>query len=558
MGGCPSHRSMFACLFLLSWLTAASPAQDPNQTTSLSPVYASGMPFRSEVRQLETERKGLPGLHSGCSAILESQPELLVFFGGRSNLAGMHGFDCGDGSFAKDDFNRSMFLAIVETGEVWERSVDVPESGLSTKQADQLSAVNYLDNQLGDHLISIGGYGYSREDQDWVTFDTLALIEIQGLADWIRGGSTPLAESIRFLDPPGGAPGDLYTNTGGKLHLPCDEMWTCLGQEFQGRYDPCDPSVARQTYKKDFFRLRVEEGRDGWPTFTYLGNSPESQEAFARRRDLNILPAVVDAKGGIGMAALSGVFTEADGCWTVPILLGRDGSMIQADPASPRSFKQGYNVYSSAAMTAWSESEGVNWFIIGGGISYQLLDHGRFSIPGGFPYSTNLSAIRFDPASDEWAQFFLNESFPRIPAGPGDQAYWRFGSEMYMFPVGDAWNSRTKGAFLRILDLDAITEPTTIGYLYGGIAALGSDFDAPNFATVASPYGFEVILVPGPGCPADFTDSGVVGGQDLGALLAAWGQLPIGTSAIEDLNDDGWVSGIDLAMLLQAWGPCSN
>lgn len=52
-------------------------------------------------------------------------------------------------------------------------------------------------------------------------------------------------------------------------------------------------------------------------------------------------------------------------------------------------------------------------------------------------------------------------------------------------------------------------------------------------------------------CPFDFDQSGVVGGADLAALLAAWGQ-----PGPTDLNADGVTNGADLALLLAAWGPC--
>ena len=531
--------------------------QSNNQTEDFSPVLQSGLPFRIEVRQARVELEGLPGLHSGCAGIDEKAPEHILFFGGRFNLAGMHGFECGDGSFAKDGFNRSFYVANVQTGEVWERSVDDPRSGLSLEEADQLSAVNFLDNQIGNYLITIGGYGHSRVADDWVTFDKLALIDIAGAVEWTMGGKIALADSISFMDPPAGAPDDLYTVTGGKLICPGDQMWLCMGQEFQGRYDVCNEDAAIQTYKNNFFRLRIESNEKAPPSFTYLGDSPQAGEAFARRRDLNILP-YIEADGLTrGAAALSGVFTEQDGCWTVPVLMHADGTMTQDDPTAAETLKQGLNIYSSAAVTIWSQEQRMNWFLLGGGITYELLSGGQFGTTGGFPYSTNLSAIRFDPATNDWTEFFVNESFPRIPGGQTNEAYWRFGSEMYMFPVsGAVWDSDT--SFLTILDLDSITEPTLIGYTYGGIAALGDDFGEPGFTTIASPFAFEVFLLPGPGCPADFTGTGYVDGQDLALLIGSWGQLPIGTSAPEDLNDDGWVSQIDLGMLLESWGPCSN
>jgi len=54
-------------------------------------------------------------------------------------------------------------------------------------------------------------------------------------------------------------------------------------------------------------------------------------------------------------------------------------------------------------------------------------------------------------------------------------------------------------------------------------------------------------------CIGDLTGSGTVGGDDLGALLNAWGPCP---GCPEDLNGDGVVDGADLGLLLAVWGGC--
>ena len=55
-------------------------------------------------------------------------------------------------------------------------------------------------------------------------------------------------------------------------------------------------------------------------------------------------------------------------------------------------------------------------------------------------------------------------------------------------------------------------------------------------------------------CPGDLTGNEAIDGNDLGALLSAWG-----TSGGEfggDVNGDGVVNGADLAIILSSWGPC--
>jgi hypothetical protein len=53
-------------------------------------------------------------------------------------------------------------------------------------------------------------------------------------------------------------------------------------------------------------------------------------------------------------------------------------------------------------------------------------------------------------------------------------------------------------------------------------------------------------------CPADLNTNGTVNGEDLGAMLSAWGPA----TGPADLDRDGTVGGGDLALLLSAWGPC--
>jgi len=55
------------------------------------------------------------------------------------------------------------------------------------------------------------------------------------------------------------------------------------------------------------------------------------------------------------------------------------------------------------------------------------------------------------------------------------------------------------------------------------------------------------VVVP---CPADLSGDGVVNGEDLAALLGAWG------TPNADVNEDGATDGSDLAILLGGWGDC--
>lgn len=104
----------------------------------------------------------------------------------------------------------------------------------------------------------------------------------------------------------------------------------------------------------------------------------------------------------------------------------------------------------------------------------------------------------------------------------------------------------------------------------GGESASGSyllkgTIGQPDAGTMAGDGGDGLLVLrggfwPGVGsivdkiCPADLDADGLVGGSDLGLLLAAWG--PCDDGCEYDVEADGVVDGQDLGLLLSAWGPC--
>lgn len=80
-----------------------------------------------------------------------------------------------------------------------------------------------------------------------------------------------------------------------------------------------------------------------------------------------------------------------------------------------------------------------------------------------------------------------------------------------------------------------------------GLLALNPGGDASDGT---KPAGQDSLKGESCTCPADFDQSGLVDGADLGQLLASWGQ------PTADLNDSGSTDGADLGILLAQWGPC--
>lgn len=118
-------------------------------------------------------------------------------------------------------------------------------------------------------------------------------------------------------------------------------------------------------------------------------------------------------------------------------------------------------------------------------------------------------------------------------------------------PFTLAWWSTDCGA---ALESDFLTLHGTIE---SGGASLGTTSMSGGGAFTLTGGFVAGFLASAPSCPGDFDNDGVVGGADLGQLLALWG--PCGQQYCdEDLDGDGAIDGSDLGELLARWGECGG
>lgn len=555
------HRIILPTVALLA--TTMAHADSGNQTKDFSPIINGGTPFRVTIEEVPWTGDPLPTLQSTAYARFGDH---LVFIGGRTS--GTHDFTCTpEDNFEPTRYNRELFAIDYVNEIVYRRSLD--DSDLSTMQIADLASTNKLFFHNVDHLLLVGGYGYQDEEPppgtEWpgcpmnstsrfLTYDTMKVVELAGVVGWIKGDDSELSEHVRFVDAPA-EDTDLFAVTGGTMLLVEDEFWLCLGHRFDGGYldefagCPC-PTPAQQTYTKSIRRFAFDPD-DPKSAPVFLGETADPPP-WARRRDLNVLPVRYNSEDR-GAVALAGVFTLEVGTWTVPITIQPDGSMEQADPDASDTFKQGFNIYHSGAMTFWSEERRENWMLILGGMGYQVLHDGDVIEEPFIPYSNEVLAIRFDPgdllddSDDEWSQHFPDARYPEIIDESTGLPYY-FGSEMAIMPVVD--NEEY------IYSLDAIEEPTHVAYMYGGIASPGQNrADQTYQVTSASNRIFRVVVEPGVPCPGDIDDSGSVDVMDLLAVLDEWSCTG---ECIADINNDDVVDVLDLLIVLDEWGGCPD
>ena len=266
-----------------------------------------------------------------------------------------------------------------------------------------------------------------------------------------------------------------------------DSEQLIFGQNFEGPYIPGRNGVYTSQVRS--FDVAYDFS-SGTLSYSNAAVSPSGGDpGLYRRRDLNVFPSLSpDGQGGTSLqsVALAGVFYNGVGVWTVPVEIGSDGIPVTEDPSSsPNVFKQALQQYHSGKIGLYSTQQGEMTEILLGGISANVYNPatGQLNYDSQYGFTNQVSAV-IRSADGSYQQQYLTD-LPEIRDAENTLLY--LGAAAQFFPAAGV-NQLAAG----IIDLDAITSDTVIGYMFGGIAA-----DQPNFGnTVASPMIFEITLTP--------------------------------------------------------------
>ena len=456
-----------------------------DQTVTFSPVTPWDGAYTLSLTEYDMGAAEVPTLQSYAYGTLDEQWVLLA---GRTN--GLHGFGpSGTVNFPPKYQNTDVWVIDPITKETWSRSLADASSGLTQDMIDSLSATNTQVFQDGDTLFVVGGYVYT--NGEFTTYNALSAIHMPSLVAWVKGVDATLdAKAIVQVAgdeaTDGSYEGGYFQVTGGSLNRLGDRYLLVFGQNFDGPYTPGRNGVYTSQIRSFEIAYDYDAGTLG---YTNLGVSPSGGDpSLYRRRDLNVFPTLAPGVAGPeeGVTALAGVFYNGTSVWTVPVEVGADGVPTTIDPATdPSVFKQAMNHYESAKIGLYSESTGEMTELLLGGISANVYD----TTTGGLVYDknygfTNQITAVMRAADGTYRQEYLGD-FPAVYDASDKLLY--LGAEAIFFAAPGL--QLLPGG---IIDLDALTTQTTVGYIFGGIAA-----DRPNFGnSVASPLIFEVVLTP--------------------------------------------------------------
>lgn len=457
-------------------------ARAQNQTSDVTAIQTSGLDYSIGLQVADMGAADLPTLQSYAVGSYNGE---WIFVAGRTN--GLHKFT-NDGlvNFPPAFQNTDIWVVDPTTQQTWSRSLTT--SDLSATAINSLSATATEFTQNGNTLYVAGGYLYA--SGTFTTYSTLTALDLPGVVDWVKTGSSSLASEVRQTSDP------TLQVTGGRMRQVNGTTFLAFGQDFEGPYT----SGANGTYTEQVRQFTIQ---DSGGNLSINNISASTADDNFRRRDMNIVPIVTAGTGGPALVALSGVFTTAGGAWTVPVEISADGTPVMADPSNPLTFKQGMNNYAAPTMVLYSQSRDQNNIVVLGGISLQTYESGTFVTDNNMPFTSQATAIVRD-ADGMYSQYYLGDVYPDIiDAHTGNPLLFGAGAEFLPNPNLALIN----GA----IDLDALTSETLLGYVFGGIAAEQANFGA----TAASNELFEVWYTPVP-------EPSVMGLAAVGGLALWW------------------------------------
>lgn len=454
---------------------------NPNQTSDVSPIYPeTELPFRVNIELADFEMPN--GIHSGVFGVYN---EKWIFLAGRTN--GMHAFNDDPNNFPPQEQNQIVYVVDPEKKKVWSRSLAESGSGLTQEQIDQLSVTSPQFYHKGRVLYMTGGYGVDTATGDFSTKDVLTAIDMPGLMHWVVKPykHETAAQHIRQLYD------ESFRVTGGDMRqFGSAPTLLFFGQNFPGYY--FDPTTNGQ-YVEQVRRFYIFDNGINLAV-KFLDPLPAVQDGNYRRRDLTIFPRVHKARNGKLVAsyvAYSGVFTENDGIWTVPVEITAKGSPTMADPTLPSTFKQGMNNYVVAALGLFSKKTSDMYTIFMGGISYGYFEGGVFKTDPEFPFINQVTTVRIDKHGD-YKQYLMTAEYPVIlstQSNPGNPLLFGAGAQFVIAEEVPMYSNE-------VLKLDHLRcHSKVVGYIVGGIQSTLPNTNVPSDSS-ASAYIFKVSVVP--------------------------------------------------------------
>lgn len=422
---------------------------------SLSIGAVDAQNFSLNLIPLEIEELG--GLQS--FAFGHSHGEYLLI-GGR--LDGLHRRQPW-ASFDLAGHNDQITVVDPKNGEVWKHSI----SELPEILRDQLKSANICFDQKGDYLFLVGGYGYSEEVQNHITFPLLTIIHVPGMIEAVKRNSE-LQLQIQVIAH------EKMAVTGGSLNRIHDEFYLIGGQKFIGHYNPMGPDHGpgfEQVYTNEIRKFRVE---GSFPNFSLIMGESHHDRELLHRRDYNALEQILPG-GRQGIIAFSGVFQEDIDLPFLNAVVIDSSKVLEAE-----NFEQLYNHYHCPKVPLYSMDSQEMTTIFFGGIAQFYDQDGILVQDQNVPFVKTIAKVSMNQ-NGQLNEVKLEEEMPGF-----------LGTGAEFLPLNNLPVSE-RGVLL----FDELPDSTHIGYILGGISSSDRNIFWTNDGTQsnASDHLYELWLI---------------------------------------------------------------
>ena len=460
---------MTRCLFPI-FVCAAVAIDSAGKTC----VAADELPFTIGLKEVFCPNA--PALHS--FAVAQDRDGRWIFFGGRT--AGLHGQrNTGETEPIISNFeNLNGHVWVVDIGNAKAKSRTLADLKLPPSMAASLTVTGAQFVQVNDKLYILGGYGFNEDHTFMMTHRRLTVVDVEATVGAILNQSA-VGSHIRQS-----AADEYLRVTGGELECLGGTFVLIFGQSFDFAYTPF--TKGRYTHQVRTFRV-LDDGNSVSIAKGVTCGSEASNPQF-RRRDLNVSPAI-RTDGRIGLTAFGGVFTHARGAWYRPIDID-----VQAGQMNVSLWRNGFLQqlcqYNCAILPIHQGSTTTMYSVFFGGISaVYFTPGGLFQADSGLPFVDHVGCISTAPAgAKEWLVCRGGSTGPPSPLLLPNL----LGAGAHLLPKSSANGPALFNG--GVLELDNVQKDTTIGYIYGGIAAERNN----NGPTKASNRIFEVHVSPQP------------------------------------------------------------
>jgi len=329
----------------------------------------------------------LPGLHSFAHAQHDGQ--YLIVGGRRDGLHARQPFR----SFPASQNNTELFVISPETQSL--KSVSI--TGLPVDITEQLQSTNMNYFQDGDILYIIGGYGYSEQNGDHITFPFLTAIRVPEIMEAIEN-EAPIAPHIQQIEH------QQMAVTGGHLGKLEDSFYLIGGHRFDGRYNPMNGPSFVQEYTDAIRKFTIEWSEEQMQ----ISNIEETIDPMhLHRRDYNLLNRI-SPSGEQSYVISSGVFQrQADLPFLYPV-------EIYADDYNPRTdFNQYLSNYHSAQVALYDSATQHMEYLFFGGMAQYYYEGDQLVEDQQVPFVKTISRVSLSPGG-EYTEYVMDQQMPGL------------------------------------------------------------------------------------------------------------------------------------------------